>query len=115
MTTYIHDRTTVKVVRHINVADGEVRRCPYSNAGRKYRVDRVVIHYGWTAGAWKVSETVLSGTVLKADGSDSKNAAIEHISSYNAPPMWLDELVSGARPVGAPELPFNVNQTPDGV
>lgn len=119
MTTYIHDRTTARVVRHINVVNGEVRRCPRSNTGRKYRVGRVVIHYSWTAGAWKVSEAVLSGTVLKADGSDSKNnkglvPALEHISSYDTPPMWLDDLADGLRPVGVPELPFNVSQTSDG-
>jgi hypothetical protein len=108
MITYVHDNTDLEVTRTINVIDGPVRPQPYSSVGRKYRVSRAIITYRWTAGAWKVAGVKLFGTVLKADGSDSKNDAREHLSRFDTPPMWLDDLTTGLRPVGVPELPFNV-------
>lgn len=116
MTTYVHDHSNIEVTRHINVIDGEVRPQPYSSAGRKYRVSKVIVEFRWAPipTGWKVSGANLSGTVLKADGSDSKNDAREHVSTYDTPPMWLDELIDAVRPVGAVELPFDVPQNSNG-
>jgi hypothetical protein len=108
MTEYIHNNTDLEVTRTINVTDGPVRPQPYSSVGRKYRVSRAIITYRWIAGAWNIAGVKLSGTVLKADGSDSKNDAREHLSTYGTRPTWLAKLIDGLRPVGVPELPFNV-------
>lgn len=114
MTTYVHERTVIEVTRHVNLIDGPVRPQPHSRSGRKYRVERVIIHYGWIDGVWKVTGAKLLGTVLKADGSDSKNDAREHVSCYDIPPAWLDELIDGLRPVGDLEMPFRVPQNSNG-
>lgn len=115
MTTYVHDHSNIDVVRHVNVIDGEVRPQPYTSAGRKYRVERAVIKYYYSSGDWRLSGAVLLGTVLKKDGTDSKNDAREQVSHFDTPPMWLSNLVDGIRPQGGPTLPFNVTQSPDGV
>jgi hypothetical protein len=120
MTEYIHDRTDVEVTRYVNLVDGPVRPQPYSSAGRRYRVDRVQIKFTLGEGAaWRAVSVTLSGTVLKKDGTDSKNDARDHAYGWDdsgtTPDLhWLRDLVDRIRPIGRPTLPFDVLQTPNG-
>jgi len=113
MTAYVHDHSHMQVTRNVNVTDGQIRPQPYSLAGRTYRVEYVVITYSYVAWGWATKGIQMSGTVLRKDGSDSKNDARESIYNSEGAPEWLAGLIDGIRPVGVPVLPMGVFQDPD--
>lgn len=110
---------TALFTRRINVAEGPVHPMAYSSTGKTFRVERVGIDYNLAKdGTWQVvreSSVWVTGTVLKKDGSDSRN---DHTRTPRADPgtwgapvtftgewEWLNSLIDAARPVGAVTLP----------
>lgn len=87
----------------LDVTDGEVRPQPYSRAGRRYRVDSVAVEFVRTTrdgDGDEPGEDVnirLHGTVLKADGTDSRNRCDETFWRHETLPDWLADLVARLR------------------
>lgn len=108
-----------RCVRYISIEDGPVHGLEYSATGRRFRVETVTVEYTLTpAGTWEVRsawDIRVTGTVLKNDGSDSKNGHSRRPetdrTSYGQPPrfegewQWAGDLIEAARPTGTITLP----------
>ena len=107
-------RTRREIVNTFNIQDGAVLAMRHSSIDRKYRVERVTITYTFVPekNAWIVQSgfnVELLGTVLKKDGSDSKNdhrtyAPYDALSNPLKYPHldWLFDIIDMAQPVGVP-------------
>lgn len=106
--------TRREIVSVFDVEGGPVLPMEHSTIDRKYRVEKVKVTYKFSTekNAWIVQSgfhVELSGTVLKRDGSDSKNYHQVHVP-YGAlrEPLkyphldWLFDIVDMAQPVGVP-------------
>lgn len=115
---FVHARSEPVVRRFVNIIDGpEIPHPDSSVRGKKILLTKVEIHYALVAGSWCVvggsSPSVYAeGWILKADGSRSQRQWRGQL--VTAPSRtergWLKELIDGARPTGAPGLPFDVTE-----
>lgn len=75
----------------VTIDDGEVRPHPYSRSDRQYRVRRIEV----VKRDGNIASVVLSGPVLRKDGSDSLNESNERIYSHSDWPTWLRPIIGG--------------------
>lgn len=87
--TVAHSRTVKTYL--LDVKDGEVREKPHSRSAARYRVTRIEV----SKRDGNVSSVILSGPVLKKDGSVSLVGATERMHSRSDWPNWLASAVGG--------------------
>lgn len=110
--------THMVITRRFTITEGlPVIPMAYCDPRKDVRIDRGVIKYTWEDGGWKVRDAWaidLIGSVLKKDGTDSKNTHSRHPEdSYHwklglpgrewvAPEgyLWLEAIVAELRPSG---------------
>ena len=103
----IHSHTSVTVRRTVNIIGGPVVDMAYSHPPKQFRVESVIIAYELNAAGvwvWDKWGTTASGTVLRKDGTDSKNK--HRRDYYEGLPPWLKRIAEGLLPVGCVDLPF---------
>jgi hypothetical protein len=99
-----------RVTRHIDVEQGPALSGMYGS--KTGRVTRVSINYVALdrSDKWEAQGIHVSGVVLKADQTDSKNTFSTLVGSYdlNQSPArweWLANLIDMARPTSVPLIP----------
>jgi hypothetical protein len=75
----------------VTVEDGEVRLTPFTRTGRHYRVQQVIVQKR----DGNVSQVELRGAVLKKDGTEGQNGAVESFYGQRDWPEWLHSIVGG--------------------
>lgn len=107
--------TRMETVRHfVIVEDCPIVPMAYARPPKEVRIVRGYITYRWHRGEWNVQNdwsVSISGTVLKKDGTDSKN---DH-SRQGADWPWLNEIIDLLRPAGnvayaSFEAPYEIGQ-----
>lgn len=117
---FVHAFTESAVSRTVNLIDGPKIPHPDSSVrGKEIELVRVTIRYVYSNGEWVVDSftggglrITAEGWTLKQDGGRSHRFWKGGIPT--APSRtengWLKKLIDGARPVGAPQLPFDVTE-----
>ncbi len=117
---FVHASTQSAVERTVNIIDGPKIPHPDSSVkGKEIELIRVTIRYVRSNGQWVV-DTFAGGILrIKAEGwtlkSDSTRSHRFWTGTISTAPSrtengWLKKLIDGARPTGAPELPFDVTE-----
>lgn len=111
---FVHERSYGFIKRTVNVIDGPVMPHPSSSTGKRISVRGVSLTFElkgdeWVIGSW--TQVSFHGPVLRKDGSPGKETwggsvhyAWDKMPEYD----WLRQLIEGARPEGAPALPFRL-------
>ena len=116
---FIHDRTSQKVRRTVNVVDGPILVQSTSSTGRKFRAEHVILEFAAEmSGDWRLRHASVSGTVLKKDGSDSQvdcTNSLYSLREITSPSYrWLVKLVEAMTPEGTPVFPFRLTGLENG-